>query len=305
MKGCEIMKILVTGGTVFVSRYVAEYFVMAGHEVFVLNRNSRPQSDGVILLNGDRHALGDTLKNLSFDWVIDVTAYNSDDVSHLLNALDDFGGYIMISSSAVYPETLSQPFSEVQTVGENIHWGAYGTNKIGAETTLHSCFPNGYIIRPPYLCGKINNLYREAYIFDCAEKALPIFVPHGGDMKLHFFDVEDLCRVCEKIMETRPEQKILNVGNYDTVAVREWIEMCCEAVGKITEIRTAPEDIPVNEYFPFRDYEYALDVTRQREFLPNLKPLEQSIAESYEWYKSHRRDVRRKNFIEFVTENFI
>ena len=31
-------KILVTGGTTFVSKYVAKYFVNAGYEVYVLNR---------------------------------------------------------------------------------------------------------------------------------------------------------------------------------------------------------------------------------------------------------------------------
>ena len=40
------MKILITGGTTFVSRFTAEYFVKAGHEVTVLNRGSRPQIDG-------------------------------------------------------------------------------------------------------------------------------------------------------------------------------------------------------------------------------------------------------------------
>lgn len=47
-------KILVTGGTVFVSRYVAEYFVEKRYEVYVLNRNNRPQSDGVNLIEADR-----------------------------------------------------------------------------------------------------------------------------------------------------------------------------------------------------------------------------------------------------------
>ena len=40
-------KILVTGGTVFVSRFIAEYYVAKGDEVYVLNRNTRPQSAGV------------------------------------------------------------------------------------------------------------------------------------------------------------------------------------------------------------------------------------------------------------------
>ncbi len=37
-------KVLVTGGTIFVSRYIAEYYVAKGYEVYVLNRNSREQS---------------------------------------------------------------------------------------------------------------------------------------------------------------------------------------------------------------------------------------------------------------------
>ncbi len=43
-------KMLVTGGTVFVSRYIAEYYVAKGYDVYVLNRNSRKQSAGVTLI---------------------------------------------------------------------------------------------------------------------------------------------------------------------------------------------------------------------------------------------------------------
>ena len=72
-------KVLVTGGTVFVSRYIAEYYVEKGYDVYVLNRNSRTQSEGVNLLQADRHNIGDILSDIHFDAVID-TAYTSDDV---------------------------------------------------------------------------------------------------------------------------------------------------------------------------------------------------------------------------------
>lgn len=42
--------VLVTGGTVFVSRYIAEYYCAAGYDVYVLNRNTREQSQGVKLI---------------------------------------------------------------------------------------------------------------------------------------------------------------------------------------------------------------------------------------------------------------
>ena len=34
-------KLLVTGGTVFVSKYIAEYYVAKGYDVYVMNRNTR------------------------------------------------------------------------------------------------------------------------------------------------------------------------------------------------------------------------------------------------------------------------
>ena len=39
-------KLLITGGTVFVSQYIAKYFVAKGDQVTVLNRNIRPQVPG-------------------------------------------------------------------------------------------------------------------------------------------------------------------------------------------------------------------------------------------------------------------
>ena len=53
------MKILVTGGTVFASRFTAEYFAKK-HEVYVLNSGTKPQSEGVHAIVCDKHELGDT-----------------------------------------------------------------------------------------------------------------------------------------------------------------------------------------------------------------------------------------------------
>lgn len=135
------MKILVTGGTVFVSKYIAQYYVNKGYEVYVLNRNSRSQIEGVHLLEADRHNCKDVLKGHYFDVVLDVTAYTAEDIKDLLVGLEGFGQYIMISSSAVYPETNVQPFTEEQSVGVNKFWGQYGTDKIAAEEALLELVP--------------------------------------------------------------------------------------------------------------------------------------------------------------------
>ena len=44
-------KILITGGTTFISRFAAEYYVNKGNEVYVINRNSRAQVNGVKLID--------------------------------------------------------------------------------------------------------------------------------------------------------------------------------------------------------------------------------------------------------------
>ncbi len=298
------MKILVTGGTVFVSRYTAEYFVQKGHEVYVLNRNSRPQSNGVHLIEADRRQLGDRLKNIPLDLVVDVTSYNKDDVRDLLNALGDFGEYIMISSSAVYPETLPQPFKEDMKTGYNTHWEAYGTNKIDAEEYLLENLPKAYIIRPPYLYGKMNNLYREAFVFECAEKDLPFYMPKDGSLKLQFFDVEDLCRLIEAIVEKKPDYHVINSGNVQSINAAEWVKLCYGVLGKTPNIRYVSAEYEQRQYFPFRDYEYYLDVTRQSELLTDLKPLEIGLKESYEWFRNNRELIVCKDYFRYIEENF-
>lgn len=299
------MKILVTGGTVFVSRYTAEYFSAKGHEVYVLNRNTRPQSDGVILINNDRHDLGGSLRNIYFDLIIDVTAYNEEDVRDLTDSLGDFGRYIMISSSAVYPETLEQPFKEEQECGFNIHWESYGTNKINAEKYLTKKVPDAYIIRPPYLYGKMNNLYRESFVFECAEKNMPFFIPKDGKMQLQFFDIEDLCRLIERISETEPQCHIINAGNPETVDINEWVKLCYGVLGKTPEIRYVSDEINQRLYFPFRDYEYVLDVTNQESVMTDVKPLETGLKQSYDWYKNNSGLIIRKYYIQYIKENLL
>ncbi|ETJ25422.1 hypothetical protein Q604_UNBC17813G0001, partial [human gut metagenome] len=84
-------------------------------------------------------------KDFYFDSIIDVCGYNQQDIKNILDAVGGFKDYIFISSSAVYPETNMQPFSENQSIGVNKIWGKYGTDKIEAEEYLISKVPNAYI----------------------------------------------------------------------------------------------------------------------------------------------------------------
>lgn len=295
-------KILVTGGTVFVSRYIAEYYATKGDEVYVLNRNTKKQSEGVKLVEADRHQLGDVLRDYSFDVIID-TAYNAGDVEALLNAVGDYKEYILISSSAVYPEYAAFPFVEETPVAINKYWGKYGTDKIEAEKVLLNRNPNTYIVRPPYLYGPMNNVYREAFIFDCALADRKFYLPKDGEMQLQFFHIYDLCRFIDALLENRPEQHIFNVGNKDTISISKWVELCYRVVGKQVEFVNVHKEIEQRNYFSFYDYEYYLDVSKQYEMMQDMKPLEEGLREAFDWYVENMDKVNKKPFIEYIDAN--
>lgn len=292
-------KLLVTGGTVFVSRFVARYFARLGDDVYVLNRNSRPQEPGVTLIEGDRNSLGDKLKGYHFDAVLDITAYTKSDIENLLAALGSFDDYILLSSSAVYPETLPQPFEETDVCGPNRYWGSYGTNKLEAENFVRAHIPQAYILRPPYLYGPMQNVYREPFVFECAEMGRKFCLPGDGEMGLQFFHVEDLCRFMAILLEKHPEHRVYNLGNPESVTIRQWVKLCYDAVGVPLET-VSVSGHPQRSYFPFYDYGYRLDVSWQQELLPQVKPLEEGIRESYAWFREHRENVVRKPLFAYI-----
>lgn len=292
-------KILVTGGTVFVSRFVAGYFVQKGDEVYVLNRDTKPQVPGVKLIEADRNDLGDKLKGYEFDTVLDITSYTRADVENLVKGLGKFRDYVFISSSAVYPETLPQPFAEDQPCGPNSIWGVYGTNKLAAEEYLRQAVPHAYILRPPYLYGPMQNVYREGFVFECAEQGRKFYLPGDGSMKLQFFHVEDLCRFIEALLTQKPENRVFNVGDPQPVTVAQWVRMCYDVVGSTLET-VCLEGHPQRSFFCFHDYDYALDVSRQRALLSGVKPLEEGLRESYDWFRTHRDEVLRRPYLDYI-----
>ncbi len=302
-KGTDMKKILVTGGTVFVSRYIAEYYVAKGYDVYVLNRNNREQSKGVNLIQADRFHLGEMLRDYRFDVVID-TAYNAEEVNGLLDALGHCEDYIFISSSAVYPEYETQPFKEESEPAENKYWGRYGTDKIEAEKVILRRKPSAYILRPPYLYGQMNNVYRETFVFDCALRDRYFYLPKDGEMKLQFFHVEDLCKFMDVLLMKKSQCHVFNVGNQNPVSIRQWVEMCYNVVGKKARFKNVYDDIEQRKYFSFYDYEYFLDVSKQHELMPNEKDLYEGLKETFTWYKDNSDKVNKKPYIEFIDHTF-
>lgn len=294
-------KVLVTGGTVFISRYLAEYYTIAGNEVYALNRATRPQPQGVRLIKGDKTRLCPDLKKFSFDLVLAVNIYTGNEMLNLLNSLGDVMDFVFISSSAVYPETNPLPFNVNQPTGINSIWGDYGTNKIAAENILLKEKPDAYILRPPYFYGKFQNLYREGFVFDCALKNMPFYIPKDGKMPLQFYNVYDLCRFIDNLLIRKPDTHIFNVGNKDIIDINKFVEVCYDIVGKKLHKIFVDSSHNQRSYFPFYDYSYYLDVTEQYNIIPDTVPIYDGLKEDFEYYIEHQNEVMKKSsYFEYI-----
>ncbi|WP_290142332.1 NAD(P)-dependent oxidoreductase [Allocoprobacillus halotolerans] len=176
-------------------------------------------------------------------------------------------------------------------------------NKISAEKTLLQYVPNAYIIRPSYLYGPMNNVYREAFVFECANLNRPFYIPKDGSMKLQFFYIEDLSHFLYHLMIDSSFEHIFNVGNPQSVTIKDWVELCYETCHQKPNFIHVDSTIEQRQYFPFYNYEYALDVQKQKLILTTTKSLDKGLQESYDWYQNHSQLVMRKPLIEFIDKH--
>ena len=149
-----------------------------------------------------------------------------------------------------------------------------------------------------------NNIYREAFVFDCAMSDRPFYIPQNGEMHLKFFSVNDLCRFIDIILNKHPENHIFNVGNKESISVKNWVELCYKIAGKKAKLISVDQAVFQRDYFCFYNYEYYLDVSRQCKLMPNTVSLEETLKEEFEWYKYNTDSIYRKNpYINFIENN--
>lgn len=297
-------KILITGGTVFLSKAVADYFIRRGYDVYVLNRNTKPQVSGATLIKADRRNLSGELRYHHFDAILDITAYYESDITSLLNAVGGFDDFIMISTGSVYAGNARMPFTENSPVGPNANFGEYGTDKLAAENALLRRVPNAYILRPTYIYGAGNQLYREAFVFDCALLDRPFYLPGEGEMKLQFIHTYDICKFMELILTKRPAQHIFNMANREYITVREWVETIYSVAGKQISLLGVPDHVPQWKYFCFTDYEITMDSSLMSKYMPKTISMTDGLSNFFEWYKNNRNAVTRYNYLEYIDANF-
>lgn len=203
------------GGTRFVGLHTVRELVKRGYQVTVLNRGTRPDvlPAGVSQVKCDRkdefllkETLGSLLKEHCFDAVVDTSAYVPSDVVPLVDILKGcIGAYVFISSGSVYKARNIFPWYEDMPRVSDSWAGAYGYNKKLCEDVLLDAYEKDRfpfrIVRPGYIYGPHNTVYREAYFFDRIFSGRPVLVPGTGEVLSQFGYAGDLANLIILAME--------------------------------------------------------------------------------------------------------
>src|SRR5437879_8462812 len=161
------MRVLVVGGTEFISLHLVRALLRDRHDVVVLNRGRQPGRvpAGVKTIVADRKdhaALGRALAGERFDGLVDITyaPTTGDDAPALLAAPDGPAGHaIFVSTGRVHDHALPIPYHEDTPRG--LFWGEYAKNKIEGEAAYLSSGLPASVVRPTHVFGPLNTRNNE------------------------------------------------------------------------------------------------------------------------------------------------
>lgn len=300
------MKILILGGTGFLSKETARSFVRAGHDVTCTARGiTGPPLEDVEFILWDRDdAPPFELLEISPDVVLDIST-NPGWVTDSLALFPD-AHWIYISSISVYP-AMTEPGSSPENtpLSEPILEGgieSYGGMKVACENLVKQRAGEHFIIRPGLIVGPGDPTGRFAYwptrLSEAAADGLPYIAPGVPDDRVQWIDVRDLADwiillaesketgVCEAIGEAISREEFLAEisSTLDGEPVPAWVDaedLQSENVNFWTGERAIPMWLPVPELTDMmnRDARPALKLGLK------TRPLAQTARDTLSWHQ--------------------
>ncbi len=314
------MRVLVTGGTQFVSLHVVRALLRDGHRVTTLTRGRRPDrvpagAETIVADRKDHGALGRALSGGRFEAVLDVSyaPTTGPDVAALLDALGPrLQHAIFVSTGRVYDHALPVPFGE--ETPRSLYWGEYARNKIDGEDVLIARHDRDglpvTIVRPTHVMGPLNTRDNETFLFDRVLRGRPVLVPGGGGWLRQFGHVADLADAMAAMLgDARAAGRAYNVTGEEAITQVGFAELIAEVAGRpVTLVPFDPSllaRVPAGSVFGQNltyDCHAVYTTTRLRGEL-GVRPrysLVSALKHTYEWYIDEGLDRRA---VDFATED--
>jgi nucleoside-diphosphate-sugar epimerase len=310
------VRVLVAGGTEFISLHLVRGLLRDGHVVTVLNRGRQPDRlpAGVRPLVADRKdhaAVRKALAGERFDAVVDVTYAPTlaEDVEALLDAPAAVGHVLYVSTGRVYDHARPIPFDE--DTPRTLYWGEYARNKIAGEDVLLARHRERgtpiTIVRPTHVYGPLNTRNNETFFFDRLVRDRPVLVPDEGGWLRQFGHVEDLADAMAAMLGVPAAfGRAYNVTGEEAITQVGFVELIADVMKRSLTLVPAPTP-PGSKPVAFGqnlvyDCHAVYTTTRVRAEL-GLRPryaLGAGLAQTLQWY--HREGLDRRE-IDFAAED--
>lgn len=306
------MNCLVIGGTRFIGRLMVAELLKQGHSVSVLHRRARHdlgrRVKNIMADRNDSQAMKSALAGKSFDIVFD-NVYDWDrgtSASNIEGTVRAVGSnlhrYIFMSSVAAYGDGLNH--HEGDALAPDDAPELYVRNKAMSERTLFRLHQRIGLpvvtLRPPYVYGPSNPLYREAYFWDRLRAGRPVILPGDGRRLMQFVYVKDLVRAAFKaIDEPAAVGHAFNIANARPLSQMEAVEVFAKVSKKSVKFVRIPREYILRHgghpmgpklYFGFYfDMPPITQVTAKAQRVLKFKPVDfqTGLKETYRWYLRH------------------
>ncbi len=303
------MKVLVIGGTLFVGRALVSSLAKAGHEVWIMHR--KPKHDfgkRIGNIQADRNdvdAVKAALASHRFDVIYDnvYDAERGTTAAHVEAAAraagDRLHRYVFLSSVGAYGDGLNH--HEGDALAPDDHPDLYVRNKAMTERMLFRMHQRTGLpvvtLRPPYIYGKGNPYYREAFFWDRLRDGRSIILPGDGRRLMQFVLVNDVVEACLKVLDI-PDTvgHAFNIANARPITQLEAVEAFARACGRELKIVRIPRDRLLKSgghpmgprlYFGYYfDLPAITMVVNKAQRVLKLKPVDfaQGLKDTYRWY---------------------
>lgn len=285
-----MLKILILGGSGFVSKALAKHLIKQGYSIDILTNNEK-SIDYIGFNNNlicDRDSLRDlesAINNKNYNVIFDIDGYTKKHIKNVISCINinDLKRYIFCSSASVYLASKSQLTEDSPT-------GISSNNKSEAENYIFELISKknlpATIFRPTYIYGEENNHYRECYFFDSISKDNIITVP-DDNILVQFIHIQDLVKVFECAIFNDNDKRAYNLSNPDCISWVDFINMCGKLMKRKAKIKlVSTNDNEVHSFFPFRSINYNLSIKNLREngFHTPIIRLEDGLNSTYSWY---------------------
>lgn len=255
------MRILVLGGTSFVGRAIVEDAIAAGHTPTLFSRGKTGTElfPDVERRTGDREA-GDyaSLREGSWDAVVDVSGYIPRHIAQAADAVGDRGGrYLFISTGSVYDRgaavegmTEATPRLAAERGTEEITGDTYGPLKVACEDDVLAMYGDrATIVRPGIVAGPHDPTDRFTYWVRRAARGGAVALPGRPDQPVQVVDSRDLARLVVALLENDRSGVYNAVGPAEAVTLEALIQTCAVAAGATVEVVPVAADA-VDPGFP-------------------------------------------------------